>query len=102
MLFDCLALGDQELLEAPLNERRAAIEQFHGKEGNASLHLSPATRDARRAATWLARSGDGLDGVIAKPLLGPYQAGERAMRKVKQHRSADCVVDGFRRGKNSA
>jgi ATP-dependent DNA ligase len=102
MLFDCLALGDQNLIEAPLSVRRAAIEQFHRNEGNATLQLSPTTREARQAEAWLARSGGALDGVIAKPLLGPYQAGERAMRKVKQHRSADCVVGGFRRGKNNA
>jgi ATP-dependent DNA ligase len=37
-----------------------------------------------------------LDGVIAKPLEGPYACGERAMIKVKNLKSADCVVGGFR------
>ncbi|MDQ2762778.1 MAG: ATP-dependent DNA ligase, partial [Pseudomonadota bacterium] len=30
----------------------------------------------------------------------PYRAGERATLKVKQRRSADCVVGGFRRAKD--
>jgi ATP-dependent DNA ligase len=34
--------------------------------------------------------------VIAKRLGEAYRAGERAMLKIKQHRSADCVVGGFR------
>ena len=38
----------------------------------------------------------GLDGVIAKRLDLPYESGERAMRKIKRVRTADCVVGGFR------
>jgi ATP-dependent DNA ligase len=34
--------------------------------------------------------------VIAKRLDQPYEFGERTMIKVKQHRTADCVVGGFR------
>ena len=100
MLFDCLALGGKDLVNAPLEERRAAIERFHGAEGNSTLLLSPATTDERQAVSWLDSSGGALDGVIAKPLGAPYQPGERAMRKMKQLRTADCVIGGFRRSKN--
>lgn len=100
MLFDCLALGGKELIDAPLEERRTAIERFHAAEGNSALLLSPATADERQAVSWLENSGGALDGVIAKPLGVPYAPGERAMRKMKQHRTADCVVGGFRRSKN--
>ena len=34
--------------------------------------------------------------MVAKLRDGPYVPGERAMMKVKQHRTADCVVGGFR------
>lgn len=61
--------------------------------------LSDATIDISVARSWLARGGGALDGVVAKLLDGPYRPGERAMLKVKQHRSADCVVGGFRRVK---
>src|SRR5664279_371662 len=40
--------------------------------------------------------GAGLDGVVAKPLTGPYQPDKRVMFKVKHERTADCVVAGFR------
>jgi ATP-dependent DNA ligase len=39
--------------------------------------------------------------VVAKRLDGPYLAGERAMLKVKQRRTADCVVSGFRYERDS-
>jgi ATP-dependent DNA ligase len=42
-----------------------------------------------------------LDGVIAKRLDQPYLSGERAMQKIKNMRTADCVVGGFRYGTGS-
>lgn len=96
MAFDLLAIGKRDLAAAPLAERRRALEQFIEKQGTPDLLLSPATDDRQQAQQWLARSGAALDGVIAKPLDQPYQAGTRAFIKVKQHRSADCVVGGYR------
>jgi ATP-dependent DNA ligase len=48
------------------------------------------------AERWLKQGGTALDGVVAKLRDGRYVAGERTMMKVKQHRTADCVVGGFR------
>jgi len=98
MLFDCLALCGKSLIEAPLAERRDALEAFHAKAGAGDLLLSPYTKDRAAAASWLARAGGALDGVIAKRSDAPYRPGERAMLKVKQMRTADCVVGGFRYG----
>nr|WP_166175063.1 ATP-dependent DNA ligase [Altererythrobacter segetis] len=100
MLFDALQVGDESLLERPLTERRAALERFMRKASAPRLRLSPATLDPRVAAEWFERSGKALDGVVVKRLDGPYQPGERAMVKVKQQRTADCVVGGYRKGKN--
>ncbi|MDB5680955.1 MAG: hypothetical protein JWO16_760 [Sphingomonas bacterium] len=100
MLFDCLCLAGSDLIGAPLSARRAALEDFHKKHGTASLLLSPRTDSIEDARSWLAKSGGALDGVVAKRLDEPYRPGERAMLKVKQHRSADCVVGGFRRAKD--
>ena len=66
------------------------------------LLLSPATPDRRTALKWLDRGGGALDGVIAKRLADPYAPGKRAMVKVKQRRTADCVVGGFRYGSKHA
>lgn len=97
MLFDLLMLDETPLLAEPLATRRATLERFHAAHGGPSMLLSDRTDDIAVARDWLARSGGALDGVMAKRLDQPYRPGERAMLKVKQHRSADCVVGGFRR-----
>jgi ATP-dependent DNA ligase len=99
MAFDCLALGGKVLANRSLADRRAELEQLLAKESEPMLLLSPATLDRDEALVWLERSGGALDGVIAKRLDQTYQSGERAMVKVKQHRTADCVVGGFRYGR---
>jgi len=100
MIFDCLELDGESLLERPLAQRRTALEHFHLRNGSDGLLLSPCTTDRAAAQAWLAGSGGALDGVVAKRIDEPYRAGERAMLKVKQRRSADCVVAGIRRESN--
>jgi ATP-dependent DNA ligase len=102
LAFDCLAVGDRMLAKAPLAERRAALEQLLAGQREERLLLSPATDDRKQALGWLDRGGGALDGVIAKRLADPYQPGKRAMVKVKQRRTADCVVGGFRYGSKHA
>ncbi len=100
MLFDCLAMDGKSLIDIPLAERRAALEWFHARDGTDTLRLSPRAPDLPGAEAWLAASGGALDGVIAKRLDEAYRPGDRAMLKVKQRRTADCVVGGFRRAKD--
>ena len=96
MLFDVLELGGKDLSDQPLAKRRQALETFFASNEVPRLHLSPMTRDRQTAVAWLERSGGALDGVIAKRADLEYRSGERAMVKVKQQRTADCVVGGFR------
>ena len=100
MAFDCLALGAKMLAKRTLSERSAMLEQLLAREAEPMLLLSPATLDRDEALGWLERTGGALDGVIAKRLDQDYRSGERAMVKVKQRRTADCVVGGFRYGRN--
>jgi len=94
--FDLLAVGDEDLRDAPQHERRHRLEQLLA-DAKPPIHLTPMTRDPKLASDWLRQfEGAGLDGVIAKPLDGIYQPGKRSMIKVKHVRSADCVVAGFR------
>src|SRR5947209_6112686 len=94
--WDLLAIGDEDLREVPLEERRARLDEVLGNAA-APIHLSPTTRDRALAEDWFRRfEGAGLDGVMAKRLDAPYRAGERTMIKVKHRRTADCVVAGFR------
>jgi ATP-dependent DNA ligase len=103
--FDCLALDDESLLDRPLADRRAALESVFadGRAGGAghSVHLSISTTDAATARGWFSTfEGAGLDGVVAKRLAGPYRPDQRDMVKVKHHRTADCVVVGYRKHKS--
>jgi len=96
VVWDLLALGDEDLRETPLVERRRRLEQALAG-ARPPVHLTPATRDRARAEDWFHRfEGAGLDGVIAKRLEEPYRPGARTMIKVKHARTADCVVAGFR------
>jgi len=97
ILFDALAIGGKELRDRPLADRREALEALHRTIGDDRILLSPASLDAEQAIDWLRASGGALDGVIAKPLEQPYRPGERAMLKMKQLRTADCVVGGYRK-----
>ena len=96
MLFDCLQLGAKDLSSKPLAERREALEDFMADASSARLLLSPVTTDRKVAERWFAHTGGALDGIVAKRLDQPYQPGERAMIKVKQQRTVDCVVGGYR------
>ncbi len=102
--FDLLDSGaDKRLSAKPLSQRRPALEAFAKTQfkANPSFRLSPVTMDFALAKKWLAKSGGGFDGVIAKRLDLPYQADSRdGMLKIKKFRSADCVIGGFRYASN--
>ncbi len=102
--FDLLAEAGRPLAERPFRDRRCRPRgrpSCSKTPRRAALRLSPQISDLRRARTWLSRTGPSLDGVIAKRLDLPYRPGERAMLKVKNIRTADCVVGGFRYGTGS-
>jgi ATP-dependent DNA ligase len=91
--FDLLAEGDESLLETPFGQRRERLETL--LEG-ASIELSELDPDPERAEDWLRRT----EGTMAKQLDAPYLPGKRrGMAKVKREREIDCVVLGWRPGK---
>jgi ATP-dependent DNA ligase len=99
LVFDLLE-NDRgaSLLNEPLRERRRRLEGFAARHFTGAIRLSPATRDLNQARKWLRTMGGGLDGIIAKNLTAAYEPGQRtgAMLKIKDLRTADCVVGGFR------
>jgi ATP-dependent DNA ligase len=89
------------LIEHPLTERRAKLESFAAKylKPAGPVRLSPATDDLKAARKWFASAGRNLDGVVAKRCDADYRSGDRTgMVKVKNLRTAECVVAGFRYG----
>ena len=98
--FDLLVNNKGEKLTGlTLDARRKALEAFAKKylRGQKSIRLSPATTKIAEAKKWLQQVGATLDGIVAKRRDMTYQSGKRhGMRKIKNYRSADCVVGGFR------
>ena len=97
--FDLLVDGGEDITTRPLAERREALEQLvAGFEDPGSIEVTPFVAAADGAQDWL----QGGEGVIAKQLDAPYRPGERkGMVKVKRVRTADCVVVGWRPGKEA-
>ena len=84
IVFDLLVdEKGRSLVQQPLRIRRRALEKFarENLKSKTPIRLSPATTDLK----------------VAKQLDASYASGERtAAVKVKQIRTADCVVGGFR------
>ena len=100
--FDLLAVDRRKLLKAPFSERREVLQELIAaapgrvKKRSGSVELTPLIRTAEKAEPLLL-SGEG---VIAKQLEAPYRPGERkGMVKVKRVRTIDCVIVGWRPGK---
>src|SRR5438046_520501 len=105
VFFDLLCEGDRDLRGIVFQDRRSMLESLLSS-AVPPLHLTPATGELSTAADWFRRfEGAGLDGVIAKPVLGTYEPNKRVMLKIKHERDCDCVVAGFRwhkKGERSA
>src|SRR5436305_4153771 len=91
--FDLLAVGDDQLLDLPYEERRERLtEAIEGP-----VQLTPMVDNTDDAQAWLTGRSEG---VIAKQAAATYKPGERTgMMKIKRVRTADTVVMAFRMGK---
>jgi ATP-dependent DNA ligase len=100
VVFDLLALGDEDLTGRPFVERRAALEESVAGLGP-GVYRTRMTTDRDEAERWFRLfEGAGLDGVVAKAPDLTYQPDKRVMAKIKHERTADCVVAGYRVHKN--
>jgi ATP-dependent DNA ligase len=100
--FDLLAVDRRKLMGKPFAERRAALEELiaaapgRKKSASGSVELTPLVKSAEKAEPLLL-SGEG---VIAKECDAVYKPGQRkGMVKVKRVRTIDCVIVGWRPGK---
>jgi ATP-dependent DNA ligase len=98
VVFDLLAREDESLLERPLSERRAALQELLMDEAfaGAPVELMETVTTEQEAQRWLEHA----EGAIAKELSAPYRPGERkGTFKVKRVRTIDVVLVGWRPGK---
>ncbi|HEV8359537.1 MAG TPA: non-homologous end-joining DNA ligase [Candidatus Thermoplasmatota archaeon] len=96
LAFDLLWLDGASLLDAPWEERRAALEGL-GKGGE-GWWIPPVNDDGD--ALLAASKELGLEGIVAKQRASSYQAGQRtgAWLKVKNIRRQEFVVGGWTPG----
>ncbi len=94
LVFDVLRLYGVDLTGRPYAERRATLDRL-GLEGERWL-VPPWFTDG--PATLAAARENGLEGVVAKRLDGPYRPGVREWVKVKLDTSDEFVVGGWRPG----
>jgi ATP-dependent DNA ligase I len=97
-LFDVLHVDGVDLLDRPNTERRAALE---GLVTSAKVVERIVTGDKREAQAFLDRMIKlGYEGVVAKALSAPYEAGRRGAnwRKIKPVLTLDLVVLGVEWG----
>jgi ATP-dependent DNA ligase len=96
--FDVLSLNGEDVSAQPNFARRKLLESLVKPHGH--FFMSPQTDSIEVAKSWFHEfEGAGCDGVIARNKTLPYCFGQRVMTKIKHHRTADCVVGGFREGK---
>jgi ATP-dependent DNA ligase len=108
--FDAIEIGDRDLRGEPFTARREALRALLSTVGAGTppagpedlrpglgLVLTPQTDDIEVATRWFEdEEGFGQDGIVAKRDDQRYLENERVMIKVKHHRTADCVVGGYR------
>jgi ATP-dependent DNA ligase len=100
--FDLLAEDRRKLTFVPFAERRESLEKLiaaapgRKKTASGSVEVTPLTTSPKKTEPWLL----GGEGVIAKELDAIYKPGQRkGMVKVKRVRTIDCVIVGWRPGK---
>ena len=112
--FDLIEVDERDLHGATTDERRIELESLMTRLGGQpapdgpaglprgpALILTPRTDDPDVARRWFEDvDGFGQDGLVAKRAEQRYLEGERVMVKVKHHRTADCVVGGYRLERN--
>jgi bifunctional non-homologous end joining protein LigD len=92
-LFDCIYREGKDLRNAPLAERRAALEQ----SVKPSLNLILSARlDANGIKAFEIAKRKGFEGLIAKDLSSKYASGRSpAWLKVKVRKEDEFVIGGF-------
>src|SRR5919201_4355821 len=79
VVFDLLAVGEDDLRERPFVERRRRLEELLDEVGQ-PIVPTPITDEPARATEWL----DRFEGVVAKHADLRYEAGSPAMVKGKR------------------
>jgi bifunctional non-homologous end joining protein LigD len=94
MAFDLPFLDGHSLMELPYAQRRRELE---GLALDGTAWKTPESHDGDGAALLEASAAQGLEGLVAKRLDSPYEAGRRSACwiKVKNTRRQELVIGGW-------
>jgi ATP-dependent DNA ligase I len=90
--FDCLRIGEQSIADRPSSERFAALARVVPSAALVPRLVTDSQADA--AAFYAAALAAGHEGLMAKALAAPYEAGNRGASwlKIKRAHTLDLVV----------
>lgn len=97
LAFDILAADGQDLRSSPYSQRRVVLEDVVGRQGVSRVQLVPSTQVREEAERWLdpAFGEAGIEGVVAKPVSGPYRRGQASgWIKIRQLVTTEAVIGG--------
>jgi ATP-dependent DNA ligase len=96
VVFDLLYRDHQPLLDLPLRERRAQLQDLVARAGNPRLQLSEGVV-GQGLQLFAAARERGLEGIVAKRLDSRYRPGERtdAWQKIKPVQVVHCAILGY-------
>jgi len=99
-LFDVLSVGDRDVTDLPLAERRGILER-RARDATPPVVVPPVFDDVDEAVAASLRFG--LEGVVVKDPRSPYRRGERSDQwlKVKHSLTQEVVIGGIRPGKGN-
>jgi bifunctional non-homologous end joining protein LigD len=95
--FDLLEVDGEPLVDLPLRERRARLEQLIDRRST-TVRLSDAFEDGD--ALYEAATAQHLEGIVAKRADSPYRQGKRTREwlKIKTHGRQEFVIAGYTKG----
>ena len=96
VVFDLLEEGGADLRGLPFGERRLRLQARFGRTRRTRVWLSECVA-ADASDLYQRAQREGWEGLIAKQIDSPYQAGKRspAWRKIKLRRSQEFVIGGW-------
>ncbi|MFI1996400.1 hypothetical protein [Actinoplanes sp. NPDC020271] len=93
--FDLLAELGRVLLDRPLRERRARLQQLLDATPPA-LVLCPQTTDVAEGRAWMRDwAATGVEGLVVKVLAGRYTPGRAGWSKYKTRLTTEAVIAGL-------
>ncbi|MEU8075929.1 ATP-dependent DNA ligase [Catellatospora citrea] len=93
--FDLLHDGTSRLLDEPLHQRRARLEEVISAAPT-TLSLCPQTDSIEQAQDWMRdAAAAGVEGLVIKDSNGIYRPGYRGWQKLRRYDTTEAIIAGI-------